>query len=333
MLGQFQEFGDVALAFQIVKERADTVQIGQFVSQQIGAAPHDQPVIGIAVPHGKTGGDQGGGDIVQLTAGGLDLVVDAPAQIGQRAPLGHGVQEIRRLTHGTGGMLRKNKYCWIYAGIMGLYQTIVGFGAGSYYFTYIVGDVSKLGLVSVLSVVLLPVMFIFPTMMRKMSVAKLFVIFSAISVIGYVIVFIGGGNFPVVMAGLLLATLLNLPLGYLGALVVMQLATYNEYMGLPRMEGSSGVVSGFASKVGGGLGAGLCGILLGASGFISSTTGTVAQPETALFMIRALYSIIPAVGSVLIVILSVMLGKLGKQIPMMEEEVARRKETLTEKAE
>lgn len=230
-------------------------------------------------------------------------------------------------------MLRKNKYCWIYAGIMGLYQTIVGFGAGSYYFTYIVGDVSKLGLVSVLSVVLLPVMFIFPTMMRKMSVAKLFVIFSAISVIGYVIVFIGGGNFPVVMAGLLLATLLNLPLGYLGALVVMQLATYNEYMGLPRMEGSSGVVSGFASKVGGGLGAGLCGILLGASGFISSTTGTVAQPETALFMIRALYSIIPAVGSVLIVILSVMLGKLGKQIPMMEEEVARRKETLTEKAE
>lgn len=140
------------------------------------------------------------------------------------------------------------------------------------------------------------------------------------------IVFFGNASFPVVIVGVLLTTLLNLPLGYLGALVIMQLATYNEYMGLPRMEGSSGVVSGFTSKVGGGIGAGMCGILLGASGFISSTTGSAAQPDSAMLMIRSLYSILPGICTVLIVILSIMLSKLGKEIPKMEAEIKARKE-------
>lgn len=223
-------------------------------------------------------------------------------------------------------MLKKNKYCWMYAGIMGLYNIIVGLGGGTYYFTYIVGDISKFGIVSMLSVILLPVMFIFPALMKKMSVAQLFATFSVLSVAGSLIIFIGGGNFAVVMVGILLSTLLNMPLGYLGALVIMQLATYNEYMNLPRMEGSAGVVSGFTSKVGGGIGAGMCGILLSASGFISSTAETVAvQPDSAILMIRCLYSLIPAVGAALIVLLSVMLGKLGKKAPEMEAAIAERK--------
>lgn len=224
-------------------------------------------------------------------------------------------------------MLKENKYCWIYAGIMGLYNVLISLGGGTYYFTYIIGDISKFGIVSVLSVILLPVMFIFPTLMKKMSVAQLFAGFSILSVIGYVIVFIGGDNFPVVMAGIILSTLLNMPLGYLGALVIMQLATYNEYMNLPRMEGSAGVVSGFASKVGGGIGAGVCGILLSASGFISSTAdAVVTQPDSAIMMIRCLYSLIPAAGTAVIVLLSVMLGRLGKKLPEMEAAIAEKKE-------
>lgn len=223
-------------------------------------------------------------------------------------------------------MLKNNRYCWIYAGIMGLYQIAVGFGAGTYYFTYIIGDITKFGLVSVLSVVLLPVMFVFPAMMKKMSVARLFTVFTVISLVGYIIVFVGGNNFGIVLAGIILTTLLNLPLGYLGALVIMQLATYNEYMGLPRMEGSSGVVSGFTSKVGGGIGAGLCGILLGAAGYVTSTSGSVAvQPDSALLMIRCLYSVFPGLCALLITILSIMLGKLGRKIPEMEAEIEKRK--------
>lgn len=229
-------------------------------------------------------------------------------------------------------MLKKNKYCWIYAGIMGLYNIIVSFGGGTYYFTYIIGDIKKFGIVSMFSIILLPIMFVFPTMMKKWSVAQLFAGFAVVSVIGSVIIFFGGSNLTVVMVGILLSTLLNMPLGYLGALVIMQLATYNEYIDLPRMEGSAGVVSGFASKVGGGIGAGICGILLSASGYIASTAeAVVTQPDSAMMMIRCLYSLIPAAGMALIVVLSIMLGKLGKKMPEMEAAIAQKKEAQTEK--
>lgn len=223
-------------------------------------------------------------------------------------------------------MLKSNKYCWIGAGIMLFYQMAVGFGAGTYYFTYIIGDISKFSLVSVLSVVLLPVMFVFPALMKKMNVARLFEIFAAIAVAGYLIIFVGNQNFPVVLTGLLLVALLNMPLGYLGALVIMQLATYNEYQNLPRMEGSCGIVSNFASKVGGGIGAGISMIMLGASGFVSSTTGNIVQPAGALLMIRCLYSLIPAVCAVCIILLSVQLGRLCRSVPQMEQEIRDRKE-------
>lgn len=221
-------------------------------------------------------------------------------------------------------MLKKNKYCWISAAIMLFYQLAVGFGAGSYYFTYIIGDISKFGLVSVLSVVTLPLMIFFPAMIRKMSVAKLFAIFGTIAFLGYMMVFVGGSNVTIVYIGVILTVLLNLPLGYLGALVIMQLATYNEYMGLHRMEASSSAISNFASKVGGGIGTGLTGILLSAAGFISSTTGTVAQPDSALHMIRMLYSVLPALCAALIVFFSILLGRLGKRIPEMEADIKNR---------
>ncbi|MCI6467017.1 MAG: MFS transporter [Faecalicatena sp.] len=214
-------------------------------------------------------------------------------------------------------MLKRNKYCLIYALISGLYQLSTGFGAGTYYFTYIIGDISKFSIVNLCSIVLLPIMLFFPLMMKKIKVADLFSIFSGIAVIGYIIVFFGNKNFSVVLAGVLLTTLLNLPLGYLGTLVVMQLASYNEELGLPRMESSSSVVAGFVSKIGAGVGAGLCGILLGASGFLSSTSGNgVIQPESAVMMIRCLYSILPGICAVLIIFLSVVLRKMEKELGM-----------------
>lgn len=229
-------------------------------------------------------------------------------------------------------MLAKNKYCLIYAAITGLYEISVGLGAGTYFFTYIIGDISKMGIVSLFSILVLPVMFSFPAMMRKMNVAKLFTIFAAIAFVGNVIIFVGDAFFPAVIAGSLLRALLNLPLGYLGPLVVMQLATYNEYIGLPRMESSSSVVGSFTSKIGAGIGAGLCGLLLGAVGFVSSTSGIAAeQSDSVLMMIRFLYSVLPGICTALIVFLSVMLGKLGKQIPQMEREIAERKEVAVQK--
>lgn len=201
-------------------------------------------------------------------------------------------------------MLKINKYSWVFAGIMGLHSVITGLNVGTYFFTYIIGDIKKYSMVSALTVVLLPVMFIFPKLMKKINVTGLFAIFSIISTVGYLLVFIGGDNFAIVMIGITLGTLLNLPVSYLGPLVIMQLATYNENHGLPRMEGSSNIVSGFALKVGGGIGGGLVGIMLAVAGFVTSTDGTAVQPDSAMVMIQMLYSIVPAILCFLTFLLS-----------------------------
>jgi len=223
-------------------------------------------------------------------------------------------------------MMRRNKYVWVYAGIMLLYNVITGLGAGSFYFTYIIGDISKFGIVAMLSVILLPVMFIFPAMIRKYSVSQLYLIFSAVSIAGYLIVFFAGANFPLVLFGIVLSSLLNLPLSFLGALVIMQLATYNEYIGLARMDASSAILAGLFTKVGGALGSMVAGVTLTAAGFIPTTDGqSVVQPDSALLMIRLQYSIIPLIGCVLIVVLAAILGTLSKNIPSVEQELAQRK--------
>lgn len=224
-------------------------------------------------------------------------------------------------------MMKRNKYCWIYAGIMFAYYVISGLGAGIYYFNYIIGNPSMFSIVSALSVIMLPVMFIFPGLIRKYNVSQLYLFFAILSMLGYLIVFVGGSNLVVVMVGIVISTLINLPLGYLGALVVMQLATYNEYNGMARMDASSNILAGFANKVGGGVGTWLAGVLLAASGFIATTEGmTAAQPESALFMIRMLYSIIPMIFAGVIALLAWRLSFLSKKVPEMEAELKARKE-------
>lgn len=225
-------------------------------------------------------------------------------------------------------MLKTNKYAWSFAGITGLYNLVVGLGAGIYYFQYIVGDVSAFGIISILGMVLLPVMFIFPVLIKKMGVAKLFITGAALAVAGYLMVFFAEGNLPLVFAGSILSTVVSLPISYLGALCIMDLSTFNEYNGLHRMEGTTGIVSGFASKALGGVGTGLTGILLGASGFISTTgSETAVQPESAILMIRSLYSLIPMVCMILIIICAVHFNRLEKKMPEIETEVKARKET------
>lgn len=224
-------------------------------------------------------------------------------------------------------MLRTNKYAWAFAGITGAYNLVYSLGAGSYYFQYIVGDISAFGIVSALGVVLLPVMIFFPTMIRRLGVAKLFIIFAAISCAGYICVFFAQGGLGLLYTGILATNLISLPVSYLGALVIMDLSTYNQYNGLHRMEGTTGIVSGFTSKLFGGIGTGLTGILLGAAGYISTTdTTSVTQPESALFMIRSLYSLIPAAFMVVIIICALIFRKLEKRMPEIEAEVKRRTE-------
>lgn len=223
-------------------------------------------------------------------------------------------------------MITKNKYVWAFAGMYGLYGLITGLAAGSYYFTYIVGNIGAFGLVGFTSIILLPVLFFFPKMIKRYSLGTIYVTFTIISIIGYAGVFIAKGNLAFVLLMVLLTNVLSLPEVYMKPLCITDLGIYNEYLGYHRMEGTAGSLAGFLNKLMTGIGAGMTGWVLSLTGYVKGAGGNVAlQPQSALFGIRSLYSLIPMVGVIIILLCALIFARLEKRLPAIEAEIKQRR--------
>lgn len=219
------------------------------------------------------------------------------------------------------------------AGMLGFFNLATGLGVGSFYFTYIVGNIGLQGVASAIGVILLPVMFLFPKIMNKLSAPKMIGVGMCFAVAGYAVYFIAGSNMVLIMVSTVLTSLAALPISYLQAIIIMDLSTYNEYKGLPAMTGSTGVVAGFATKVCNGLSAGLGGILLTIAGFVESTGGeAVVQPDSALMMIRMEAGLIPMIFAVISAACAFSLSKLNAKMPEIRAELEARKQEQSSEA-
>ena len=227
-------------------------------------------------------------------------------------------------------MIRKNGYAWLYLLIMFFFQTIQSIGALSYYFKYIVGDVEQMGLLSIMSFVLLPTMFLFPVLMKKLSASQIIGLGAVLSCAGYVVNYFAGASMTMLIIGSIITAFAMLPISYLGNMVQMDLCTYNQYLGLPRMDASIGALfNGFGTQLGQGFGGWLLGFALAASGYVASEGETVvAQPESAITMIQLLYSLIPMALMILLAVSAFLLSKLNKKMPQIEADIAARAEEI-----
>ena len=221
-------------------------------------------------------------------------------------------------------MIRKNGYAWLYLLIMFFFQTIQSIAALSYYFKYIVGDVGASGLLSIMSFVLLPTMFLFPVLMKKLSASQIIALGAVFSCMGYIVNFFAGASMTMLIIGGIITAFAMLPISYLGNMVQMDLCTYNQYLGLPRMDASIGALfNGFGTQLCQGFGGWLLGFALTAAGYIASEGDTiVAQPDSAITMIRLLYSLIPMVLMVLLAVTAFILSRLNKKMPEIESKIA-----------
>lgn len=219
-------------------------------------------------------------------------------------------------------LFRRNKYVWYYAIIMLSYHLITNLAVNTYYFKYIVGNTEGLSLLSAFSIVLLPVMVTFPAIMKKIGgLGKMLACFSLIGIVGYLICFFSKGFLPGVYGGYMLGNLATLPVAYYGILFVMNICNYNEMLGMQRMEASSSTLANFANKLGAAAGAYVTGFLLSMGGYISSTADeVVAQPESALFMIRFDFALVPAILLVVILVCSLAFSKLEPIVEAYEKE-------------
>jgi len=224
-------------------------------------------------------------------------------------------------------MLRRNPYTW-YTGVMvGMQQIILGMGAATYYFTYIVGDIGKYGTLQAFTILMLALMFIFPRLMKKMSVASLVILGCSIGAAGYIVNFFAGSSMAMLIVAFFATGFSQLPVSYLQAPMLMEVSAYNEYIGLPRMDSSASAIMNFMAKFCNALGAGILGILLQMCGFISTTDAAagVEQPGSAIFMIRCLYSLIPVIFMVISIIAATRFNKLSAMMPQIEEELKKRR--------
>jgi len=221
-------------------------------------------------------------------------------------------------------LFRSNKYMWIFAFIMLAYNIITNLAVSSYYYTYIVGNIGLAGAMSAVSILILPVMMLFPALIKKIgTLGKMVFLLSWLSVAGYALCFFAKAWIPGLFLGQMLENLGIMPVMYFGSVFIMDICTYNEMNGIPRMESCSNILSNFTSKAGSAMGSWITGIMLSLGGYISSMEGeTVVQPDSALMMIRVDFAIIPLVLSLLIGLGCLAFSKLEMKAHKYEEERA-----------
>lgn len=222
-------------------------------------------------------------------------------------------------------VLKTNKYVYMVCGMWLIYYLVTGMGIGTYFYTYVVGDISVMGTMSLFSVLVLPVMFFFPKLLKKMTMGQLVMVACVLYVINGILMFVAGANIAILAAASLVAGLAALPITYLTDLMLLDCGTYNAYINGNRMDGVICAIKGFTGKVGSALGSALVGVMLSLGGFVSSEgTSAVAQPESALLMMRILVGIVPAVlFAVLFFIMRYY--DVEKKLPEIQKELEARK--------
>lgn len=202
---------------------------------------------------------------------------------------------------GVLGLLKNNKYIYAVLLITLFFNVIQGMNASSFYFTYIVGDITKYTYIAMLSMPMMIVMFIFPVLMKKFTVSNIMELGGIIGVVGGVINFFAGDSIPLLMAGGACIAFAGLPVSYLMALMILDCTSYNEKIGRPRMDALVSSFQSFGGKIGQGVGAALLGAIMTLSAYDGAAT---VQSASALSAIKVCYSLAPAALFLLIAVVA-----------------------------
>ena len=220
--------------------------------------------------------------------------------------------------------LKINKYIYPIAILSLVYYIISNMGVTTYYFQYVIGNLTLMSVFSMISMVMLPVMFLVPTLMKKFSLMQIMAIGCAACCLGSVINWFAGSNPYVYMIGTFFTGMGQVPIAMLTGLLVIDCADYNEWLGMPRMEATLSVIPGLASKLGSAFGAFILGIFLQIGGFVTSDSIDVVQPASAVLMLRLLISLVPFIlwG---IAAIATRFYKLDKMMPQIHADLDERR--------
>lgn len=216
----------------------------------------------------------------------------------------------------------KNRYVWILCAITLIANLInnATSAVGTYYFTYVVGDVAKMSVVGTLGLIGPFALLVMPKLLQKMGAKKLFVISFALCAAGNVIKGFAGANMTPILVGSILQTIGNLAPSYFTLILVIDVMEYHEWKTGNRVEGVLASVTGFAAKLASGLSSGGVGLVMGLCGF-DGTAEVITS--TAMGSIVALYCWIPVVLYIGMILL-MKLYDLEEKMPQIKKELSER---------
>lgn len=221
-------------------------------------------------------------------------------------------------------VLKTNKYIWPVTLMVMINAAVANMGIMTYYYRYVVGNLDLMSLATAISAISLPSLVIMPWLLRKISVNQACFLGFILCIVGYGMNWFAADNFSILMPAAILTGLGCVPVNMFNYMLSLECADYNEWNGQPRMEATFSTIPGLGNQIGGAFGAFLLGQLLNMSGYVSSTAGETSQPDSAILMIRILFSIVPMVLFALAAVCS-RFYTLEKKLPQIQADNERRR--------
>ena len=203
-----------------------------------------------------------------------------------------------------------------------------GLGVGTYYWQYIIGNLGMMGVASVTTILVLPLAFACPYCAKNLV---WLVCLSSVFWLGCIWLpcnVLAGGNMVFFIVAALFVSAGAVPLNMMFNMFIADVADYNEWKGLKRMEGTMGSLTGLSGKLGSAFGGFLMGVLMSASGYVG---GAAVQADSAIMMIRVLASVAP-LALMLVVAAILRFYTVDKQMPQIKQDLEARAAATTEAA-
>lgn len=202
------------------------------------------------------------------------------------------------------GAVLKNRYIIMYMIIQFVTSLIaaLSIGVGTYYFTYIVGDLKIFSIVSAVSIISFPVLPFIPKIVKKIGTRGCLIAGFAMGAGGALLRLIGYTNIPLLCIGNLITSFGLLPTNFVGPEIVIGCMTYSNKTTGTHAEAIFSSFENLALKIAAGIGSGALGLILAYVGF----DGKLAvQSAFAISGINFLYNWIPIIfyGALLIMVI------------------------------
>ena len=215
-----------------------------------------------------------------------------------------------------------NKYVLLWTLVTFTVNLIGGFSTSStYYFQYIVGDVSLMAVMNSLGIVALLIMPVCGMLASKFKKSTLVGTFFMIAAVGNVIKYFAGTNLTMLSIGSLLGGVMSYPVAIFGSLILIDCMDYGEWKSGKRVEGAIFAATGLGSTIGTGVGSALFGIIMDLCHYDGMAQ---VQSSQAIFGINLTFSILPCIIYVITGIIILVKYDLEKKMPQIREELAQR---------